>query len=194
LGREQAGLTGLLHQTPEMRKPMSDRNVDAARNIFIAGLRNAHAVENQAHQIMSRQVERLQNYPQVEQRLRQHIEETNGQIQRLDQLLDSLGESASTLKDAALGLVGNMAALAHTWAADEILKNSFANFAFENFEIASYKSLITVAEAAGQQNSISALQANLQEEVAMAKWLDDHLREVTMRYISLEQSGQKADR
>lgn len=31
----------------------------------------------------------------------------------------------------------------------EILKNSFANFAFENFEVAAYKSLLTVAEAGG---------------------------------------------
>ena len=31
--------------------------------------------------------------------------------------------------------------MGHTLAGDEILKNSFANFAFENFEIAAYKSL-----------------------------------------------------
>jgi hypothetical protein len=42
-----------------------------------------------------------------------------------------------------------MAALDHAVAGDEILKNSFANFAFENFEIAAYKSLLTIAEAGG---------------------------------------------
>ena len=167
---------------------------DTTRNIFLAGLRNAHAVENQAIEIMSRQVERLQNYPQVEQRLRQHIDETKGQLQRLDQIFQSIGESPSTLKDTALSFMGNMAALAHTWAADEILKNSFANFAFENFEIASYTSLITVAEAAGHQGAVQPLQSILQEEVAMASWIQEHLRDVTTRYISLEQSGQKADR
>ncbi len=31
---------------------------------------------------------------------------------------------------------GSMAAIGHSMADDEILKNSFANFAFENFEIA----------------------------------------------------------
>lgn len=173
---------------------MSDSNSDKANKIFLVGLRNAHALENQAIELMSRQAERLQNYPQVEQRLRQHIEETKGQAQRLDQIFASLGESPSTLKDTAMAFMGNVAGLAHSWAADEILKNSFANFAFENFEIASYKSLITVAEAAGQQSSIPVLQSILQEEVAMASWLDEHLRDVTMRYISLEESGQKADR
>ena len=173
---------------------MSDSNSDKTRTIYVAGLRNAHALETQAMEIMSRQVERLQNYPEVEARLRQHIDETKGQQQRLEQLLDSVGESRSMIKDAALGLMGNMAALAHTWAADEILKNSFANYAFEHFEIASYKSLITVAEAAGQQGALQALNANLQEEISMASWLDENLRGVTLKYISLEQSGQKADR
>ena len=46
----------------------------------------------------------------------------------------------------ALSISGSMAALGHTVAGNEILKNSFANFVCENFEVAAYKSSITVAE------------------------------------------------
>lgn len=35
-----------------------------------------------------------------------------------------------------MSMVGSMAAMGHSVAGDEILKNSFANFAFENYEIA----------------------------------------------------------
>lgn len=42
-----------------------------------------------------------------------------------------------------------MAAIGHTVAPDEIIKNSFANFAFENFEIAAYKSLLALARQLG---------------------------------------------
>ena len=46
---------------------------DSARQNFIAGLQNAYAVEQQALQTMNRQVERLENYPEVEKLLRRHI-------------------------------------------------------------------------------------------------------------------------
>jgi ferritin-like metal-binding protein YciE len=165
---------------------------NTGRTIFVAGLRNAHAIENQALSLMQRQLDRIENYPQVADRLRQHIEETNGQIQRLDTILQSLGEDSSTLKDMGGSLLGNMAALSHAVAQDEILKNSFANFAFENFEIAAYKSLCQMAELTGHNAAIAPLQQSLQEEMAMAKWLDDNLAAVTSAYVTREQRGVKA--
>ena len=125
---------------------MSD---DETRDIFITGLKNAHAMENQALSIMKPQVKRIENYPDVAAKLEEHIRETEGQISRLDEILTSLAEENSSLKDAALSITGSMAALGHTVAGDEILKNSMANFAFEHFEIAAYRSLITIAELGG---------------------------------------------
>src|SRR5690606_6084341 len=120
-----------------------------AEKTFVAGLRNAHALENQALALIDRQLGRLEDYPDLKARLQAHRRETEGQIARLDRVLESCGESASGLKDTALSLVGNLAAMGHALAEDEILKNSYANFAFENFEIASYRSLILVADRAG---------------------------------------------
>ena len=160
-----------------------------AQEIFVTGLRNAHALESQATQIMQRQVERYENYPELSARLQQHIGETRVQQQRLEEILNSLGESHSTLKDMALGFVGNLATIGHAFAPDEVLKNSFANLAFENFEIASYKSLITVAEASGHAVAMAPLEASLKEEQSMARWMDEHLRDITLRFLSLETQG-----
>lgn len=168
---------------------MADTDI---RTIFVTGLKNAHAMENQALSIMKPQVSRIENYPQVADRLQQHIRETEGQITRIETLLDELAESHSALKDMALSFTGAMAALGHTVAGDEILKNSFANFAFENFEIAAYKSLITVAELGGFPNGVPTLRSNLEEEIAMADWLDANLRSVTMTFASLRESGETA--
>lgn len=168
---------------------MADTDI---RMIFVTGLKNAHAMENQALSIMKPQVSRIENYPQVADRLQQHIRETEGQITRIETLLDELAESHSALKDMALSFTGAMAALGHTVAGDEILKNSFANFAFENFEIAAYKSLITVAELGGFPNAVPTLRSNLDEEIAMADWLDANLRSVTMTFASLKESGETA--
>lgn len=165
-----------------------------SKDIFITGLRNAHAMENQALSIMKPQVARIENYPDVARRLELHIEETEGQIERLEQVLEGFGEQRSSLKDLALSLGGAMAALGHSIAPDEIVKNSFANFAFENYEIAAYKSLLTLARQVGDQRSVDLLSASLAEEEAMAEWLDQNIEAVTLQYASLRESGETAKR
>jgi ferritin-like metal-binding protein YciE len=161
-------------------------------DIYITGLRNAHAMENQALSIMKPQVGRIEHYPEVAAKLEQHIRETEGQITRLEQLLEGQDESHSGLKDAALSFAGTMAAVGHTFAPDEIVKNSFANFAFENFEIAAYKSLVALAENNGDQNAVGLLRQNLDEEVAMAQWLDQNIGPLTLKFASLSEAGAHA--
>jgi ferritin-like metal-binding protein YciE len=165
-----------------------------SNDTFVTGLRNAHAMEHQALSIMKPQVSRIENYPEVARRLQQHITETEGQIQRLERALDHLGENRSMLKDAALSLGGTMAAIGHSVAPDEIVKNSFANFAFENYEIAAYKSLLALASQTGNGAVSDLLAQNLDEEVAMAEWIEQNIESVTLQYASLRESGESAKR
>lgn len=162
--------------------------------IYVTALKNTHALEMQALQIMERQVERLQHYPDMKEALRRHITETHGQRDRLEEALLSLSATPSTLKEGFLGFVGNMMALGHTPAQDEILKNSYANQAFENFEIAAYTSLLAIAEATGQTAHLTGFQQSLREEQAMAEKVAALIRPTTLLYLELTVSGQKADR
>ncbi|MEA2839384.1 MAG: hypothetical protein QOF41_714 [Methylobacteriaceae bacterium] len=106
---------------------MAVTNAGTARSLFVTGLKNAHALEQQATQIVGRQLDRIESYPEVADRLRKHLDETRTHQQRVEEILGSLNETYSVLKDFGAGFMGNMAALAHTPAPDEILKNSFAN-------------------------------------------------------------------
>jgi len=162
------------------------------REIFVTGLRNAHAMEKQALSIMEPQVARLESYPDIAQRLTEHIQETKGQIERLESILTSLGESSSGLKDVALSVVGSMAAMGHTVAGDEVLKNSLANFAFENYELAAYSSLATLAEAGGFSEAQTGLLQSLSEEQTMAEWIGSNLPKVTLRFVKLRAEGEQA--
>ncbi|MGV2186560.1 ferritin-like domain-containing protein [Rhizobium rhizogenes] len=159
------------------------------RDVFVVGLRNAHAMEHQALSIMKPQLSRMESYPDIVAKLEQHIQETRGQIIRLESILDELDEDHSKLKDVALSLTGMVSAMGHTMAEDEVLKNSFANFAFENFEIAAYRSLLTIAEAGSFRAATTALQSNLAEEQAMAQWLDENLAAVTRKFLLLREVG-----
>jgi ferritin-like metal-binding protein YciE len=167
---------------------------ESIKTIFITGLQNAHALEKEAVQLMQRQLERFENYPEMSQLLQQHLRETEGQIRRLDDILHTFGEDRSLLKDMATQFMANMAAVGHMPMADEVLKNTFANHAFENFEIASYKSLIVMAEAAGHQKFVPALEETLREEEKTAQAIYSMIEPITRRYLEREAQGLKADR
>ena len=162
------------------------------RDTYITGLVNAHALENQAISILSRQVERLESYPEMSDQLRLHIDESKTQAARLEEILQAHGTSHSTLKDLVTSFTGNMAALAHAPMQDEVMKNTFANFAFEHFEIAAYRSLLAMADLAGDSSSPKLLQQSLSEEIRMAKWIEDNLDATTRKYVQLSAAGQRA--
>jgi ferritin-like metal-binding protein YciE len=159
----------------------------SARDIFVVGLRNAHAMEVQARELMERQSERLTDYPEVQQKVTEHLRETEQQLKRLESCLEACGESTSSLKDTALSVAANVTAMTNSMAGDEILKNTFSNNAFEHFEIASYKSLLALAGPAGAESSRPALESSLREEEQMAAWIDANVQKVTMEYLAREQ-------
>ena len=171
---------------------MASYSTPALRTVFVTGLKNAHAVEQQALALIDRQLDRLVRYPEIAERLRSHRLETEDQIRRLDDILQSLGERPSGLKDMALSFMGNLAAMGNVMASDEVLKNQFVNAAFENFEIASYTSLIAMGEAGSFPTATELLRETLREEVAMAAWVQDSLPDLTLKYVGLRSDGRDA--
>ena len=83
-------------------------------------------------------------------------------------------------------MLGNLAVMANASAGDEILKNTFANNAFEHYEIAAYKSLIKLCERAGAP-CCSLLEANLRKDQEMADWVDKHVEDVTLQFLAKEE-------
>jgi len=165
---------------------------DDTRDIFIVGLRNAHAMENQALSVMRPQVERLEHYPDLKAMLQRHISETEGQIVRLEQIFDMVDESPSGLKATLLSAMGAMASMSHSLASDEVLKNSMANYMFEHFEIAAYTSLITMAGHVGAASAVPLLEQSLAEERRFADWLHDALPTVTDTFMTRTAAGLQA--
>jgi ferritin-like metal-binding protein YciE len=165
---------------------------DKARDVFIVGLRNQHAVENQAIELLERQIGRLENYPEMVERMRQHLEESKEQARRIEDLLSQLGTSHSTVKETTMSLVGNLMAIGHTIAGDEVIKNTLANYAFEHYEMAGYIGLLTLADVVGHAGAKTALNQSLREEEAMAQWIGDHIAPTMLRFVERSEAGVKA--
>lgn len=146
-------------------------------------LRDAHAMEEQAETMLSGQIDRLENYPQLRDRMRMHLEETKQQAKRLEQCLDRMGEGSSTLKDAGGKIVAMGQSISGMFAGDEVMKGSLASYTFEHMEIASYKMLIAAAGEIGDAETQRVCEQNLREEEAMADWLENNLGAVTTEFL-----------
>ncbi|HVL72717.1 MAG TPA: ferritin-like domain-containing protein [Beijerinckiaceae bacterium] len=160
-----------------------------ARDLMIAGLKNAYGLEQQAIAMLEANAKRLENYPALRERIAAHAQESRRQQERVAETLERYGESPSQAKAAVMGFAESVQAMVHSLASDEVLKNSFTGYAFEHFEIASYRALAEMAKAAGEQPVVELAQAILREEEEMAAFLADHLPEVVRRHI---ETGHKA--
>jgi len=146
-------------------------------------LRDAHAMEQQAEKMLKAQSERLEHYPQLKARIDEHIQETLGQQQVLDQCLKRYDESSSTIKDLAGKLMAFGQAVGGMTMSDEVVKGAMSGYVFENIEVAMYTVLIAAAKAAGDSETQAACEKILPQEEAMAQWLKDHLPEITQAFI-----------
>jgi ferritin-like metal-binding protein YciE len=152
-----------------------------ATSLLASALRNAQAMESKALELLAQQAGRLEQFPELHAQIHHHLGETERQLARLENCLDALGEEASfglsqTPPHAANGPGGG--------PEEQPLADVFSTFAFENFEIAAYRSLLALCEAAVQRSIAPLLQESLKEEEAMAKWLKENIQRLTRDHVN----------
>lgn len=154
------------------------------RDNLIDWLRDAHAMEQQAEHMLKAQASRIEHYPQLKSRIEQHLEETLGQQNLIEGCLARYDTKASVAKD----LMGKMMAFGQAAGgavnSDEIIKGAIAGYVFENLEIATYTTLRAAALAAGDTDTVRVVDEILRQEEAMAKWLLNHLPELTDDFLA----------
>jgi len=155
-------------------------------------LRDAYAMEKQSIEMLEKQAHHIQNYPELKQRITTHLEETKNQLGRLEKCLEILDENPSAFKAGMGKLAGSLQAIGGMFAADEIVKSAMSGYVFEHFEIGNYRILIAGAETAGESEIARLCRTSLEEEEAMAKWLEEHLDGVTEQFLMQEQADKKA--
>lgn len=145
------------------------------KELLISWLNDAHGMENALIEILEHQIKDAKDYPQVQTKLQQHLEQTRRHAQLVQDCVQNLGGKTSTLKTGMAKLFGQMQAVSTGPAKDELVKNTLADYAAENFEVASYTALVTAAQALGDSQTATVCQQILQEDQAMADWLEQNL-------------------
>lgn len=161
---------------------------------LIEWLKDAHAMEEQAINMMEKQSDRIEQYPEMKKKLSKHVEQTRSQAERVEECIEMLGGDTSAVKEGVAKFMGSAANLVNQSAGDEVVKNGIANYAFEHFEIASYRALIAAADQLGEDKIRQTCQEILEEEEEMASWLETNLPDVTQQYLQRERTEQTAKR
>jgi ferritin-like metal-binding protein YciE len=149
-----------------------------AVSLLTLALRKAHQMESQALESLERRATRLERFPELQAQILHHLGETERQLERIEECLDALGEEAPGSNAAAPA-----AAPAQRPGNDELLDEAYGDYALESYEIAAYKSLLTLCEAAVQRSIAPLLQESLKEEETMARWVKDNIPRLTRDYV-----------
>lgn len=165
----------------------------SSKDVVLSWLNDAHAMESALVQILEHQVKDAKDFPTVQSRLEQHLGETRRHAQMVQECVQNLGGSTSSVKSGFASLFGQMQALSTGAAQDEMVKNGLADYAAENFEVASYEALIAAATEIGDTQTASVCRQIMQEDQAMADWLQQNLPTVvTQTLASMSGAGANA--
>jgi ferritin-like metal-binding protein YciE len=154
-----------------------------AKDMLIAWLNDAHGMENALIQVLEHQIKDAKDYPQVQAKLEEHLEQTRRHAQMVKDCVQTLGGKTSPVKTGIATLFGQMQAVSTGAAQDEMMKNALADYAAESFEVACYTALVHAAKALGEQQTAAVCQQILQEDEAMARWLYQNLPSLTQQTL-----------
>jgi ferritin-like metal-binding protein YciE len=146
-------------------------------------LRDAHAMGKQAIESVQNQQDRLQNYPELRNWARDHVDAAKRHRDLIKGCIERRGGSTSTIKDVAMGVMGTLQELSGVLTADEVLKNVIGDYSFKYYQIASYKSLIAAAEEAGDPETARVCEGILSTEQQLAERLAPYIPQVTKEYM-----------
>jgi ferritin-like metal-binding protein YciE len=161
--------------------------VDSLKKLYIHTLKDLHSAERQITEALPK-MEKAASSKDLKRGFREHLEQTRGQIERLDRIFEGLGVSPNGVKCAAMeGLIKE---------GDEAIKEIedaevrdagliAAAQKVEHYEIASYGTARVYARMLGDEQAVELLTDSLEEESST----DDRLTELAMSGINQAAMG-----
>jgi ferritin-like metal-binding protein YciE len=149
------------------------KDIENMDDLLLHGLMDIYYAENQIIKSLPELIEKATNRD-LSKGLKDHLEETKSQIERLDQVFKKLGKEPKGVKCPAIdGLISEADELAGEVADKDVLDAAIVGSAqaVEHYEIARYGTLIAWAESLGHDDIIRLLNTTLNEEKAADKKL-----------------------
>lgn len=145
---------------------------------LVTWLDDAHAMESGLVGILQSHASHFSAFPGAADRIRQHITETEEHARRLERCLTQLGAVPSGVKSTLSSLMGTIEGASTAIFRDRVAKDVLADYAAEQFEVACYTALVSVALRLGYTDIARLCEENLREDQAMADWLLEQVPDV----------------
>lgn len=143
-------------------------NMKTIEDVFIHLLSDTYSAEKQLTRALAK-LARATSNEKLSQAFHAHLEETHGQIERIDQVV----ESESNLKIKRMKCVAMEGLIEEATRSSKVRENEVRDAALiaaaqkvEHYEIASYGTLATLAEQLGYRKAAKLLKETLEEEKA----------------------------
>lgn len=152
------------------------------KDLFIDELKDIYWAEKALTKALPKMVKNATNQELVAA-LEDHLEVTQGQVSRLEQVFEALGEKAQAKKcDAMDGLIKEGEDIMKSTAKGAVRDAGIisAGQKVEHYEIASYGTLVTFAKTLGEEEAATLLEETLNEE----KEADVTLTEIAVESIN----------
>ena len=148
--------------------------LDTLENLYISELRDLYSAENQLLKALPKMAKAASS-PELKEAFEQHLEQTKGHVERLEQLFRQLDESPKGKTCQAMkGLIEEGSKILKEEGEESVLDAGMIVAAqkVEHYEIASYGSVRTFANLLGQDEAVKLLQSTLDEEYETNKILN----------------------
>ena len=154
------------------------------KDLYLDELKDTYDAEHQILKALPKMAKEASN-EELRAAFEQHLDQTQTQVERLEQIFEELGEKPKGKKcDAMKGLLEEAKSMMENAADEDVADAAMIGSAqkVEHYEIAAYGTLRTYAELLGYDEQAELLQESLDEE----KDADENLTELAVTCINME--------
>jgi ferritin-like metal-binding protein YciE len=155
----------------------------ALKELYIDELKDIYNAENQLVKALPKMA-KAANSEELRTGFEEHLEQTRGHVQRLEQIFKALGEKPSGKKCKGMeGLVAEGQEMMGEDFEDDAMDAALISAAqrVEHYEIAAYGTVRTYAELLGEDTAVQLLEQTLEEEKETDQKLTDMASEINVK-------------
>jgi ferritin-like metal-binding protein YciE len=169
--------------------------ISTADDLFIDELKDIYSAEKQAVRIYPRLAKAISS-PELKEALQAHLEETKGQIERLDRVFETLEKrSSGKTCEGMKGLIEEGQQHAEEIEQGPVRDSALIGAAqrMEHYEIAAYGTVIAFAKAKGEDEIVKLLSETLEEEKATDQKLTSIAETINEQSVTESEEDEEED-
>jgi len=165
---------------------------NSLQELYVEQLRDLYNAESQLVKALPKMAKAAQSEA-LRQGFEHHLEQTNGHVDRLEQIFSAMGESPKGRKCAGMeGLVKEGEEVIKEQSSSDALDAGLIASAqrVEHYEIAAYGTVRSFAKFLGEREAVDLLQQTLDEEKETDEKLTELSKEVNARAMDAAQAAE----